>query len=273
MRLFITLFVASLLLGCKPKHEDHSMNARGPQSKHHHGLEHRKDTPGKGASLMVATDPTPPLAGVPVKLRLMIHAANGEMVNDFQAVHENKVHLAIISEGLEHFAHIHPAVDHTGILSDVYTFPAGGRYRLFADYAPAGGQPTTAMGSLSVAGRFQPTTAPVPDAPGEIEADGVHATISAGPLKAVSPVRVAFTLRDERGDPITLEPYMGELGHLMFVGVGTWRFVHVHPVGGVANRGSVEFEAHFPEPGMYKGWAQFKQGGVVKVIPLVVKAD
>jgi hypothetical protein len=66
---------------------------------------------------------------------------------------------------------------------------------------------------------------------------------------------------------------MGELGHLMFVGVGTGRYVHVHPGGGDAARGAVEFEAHFPEPGLYKGWGQFKRDGRVRVVPFVVKVE
>ena len=34
---------------------------------------------------------------------------------------------------------------------------------------------------------------------------------------------------------------------------------------------NAEFEAHFPEAGLYKGWGQFKRGGQVRVIPFVVK--
>lgn len=64
---------------------------------------------------------------------------------------------------------------------------------------------------------------------------------------------------------------MGELGHLMFVGSRSGRYVHVHPVGGDAAHGTVEFEAHFPESGLYKGWGQFKREGRVRVVPLVVE--
>lgn len=273
MKLFITLCVASLILGCKPKHEDPTMNRGVPHGENHQSHEQRHNAPETGASLIVATDPAPPDAGQQVNLRLMIHAANGEMVNDFGIIHEQKVHLAIISEGLEHFAHVHPEVDSTGNLSISHTFPAGGQYRLFADYAPTGGHPATATGSLSVRGHSQPQPSPIPNAPGDVEVDGVRATIAAGPTKAETPVRVSFKLRDDRGEPIKLETYMGELGHLMFVGIGTWRYVHVHPAGGVADQGFVEFEAHFPEPGLYKGWAQFKQNGTVKVIPFVLEAN
>jgi len=69
-----------------------------------------------------------------------------------------------------------------------------------------------------------------------------------------------------------LEPYMGELGHLMFVSAAG-EYVHVHPAGGDAARDTVEFGAHFPGPGLYKGWGQFKRGGRVLVVPFVVKVE
>ena len=59
----------------------------------------------------------------------------------------------------------------------------------------------------------------------------------------------------------------------MFVAAGGDRYVHVHPTGGDAVRGIVEFEARFPGPGLYKGWGQFKRGGRVRVVPLVVKVE
>ena len=69
-----------------------------------------------------------------------------------------------------------------------------------------------------------------------------------------------------------MEPYMGALGHLMFVSAAG-KYVHVHPVGEDADRGTVEFEAHFPDPGLYKGWGQFKKSGQVRVIPFALKVE
>jgi hypothetical protein len=50
-------------------------------------------------------------------------------------------------------------------------------------------------------------------------------------------------------------------------------YVHVHPLGGDAGQGSVEFEARFAKSGLYKGWGQFKHDGRVRVIPFVVKVE
>ncbi|HYE18677.1 MAG TPA: hypothetical protein VEA69_09545 [Tepidisphaeraceae bacterium] len=258
---------------------NHNHNQHHSQNHDHHQHQHGAPAHPHGGSetaaqLVVATDPAHPVAGQPVTLRLMIHAADGTMARDFDVVHDEKVHLVVVRDGLDQFAHIHPTVDAKGNLTVTHTFPAGGIYRLFADYAPAGGGHATAKGIVTVGGNSPPAPALAPNAPGEVVADDVHATVAAAPLTASSPARVTFALRGhEHGEPVRLEPYMGELGHLMFVGVGTGRYVHVHPASGDAARGTVEFEAHFPEPGLYKGWGQFKQDGRVRVVPFVLRVE
>lgn len=274
MKQLIATGIVLMTLGAAPEHKESHMNSHNHQQPQHsdhggHGGHHAQAE----AQLMVAIDPTNPTAGQPVTLRLMIHAADGTMMRDFDVVHEEKVHLVIVREGLEQFAHVHPTVDAEGNLTIRHTFPAGGTYRLFADYTPTGGKHATATGVVQIAGDSPAAPALVPNAPGNIEADGLHAAVSAAPLKAGTPAHVAFTLKNDDGEPAKLEPYMGELGHLMFVGVGSWRYVHVHPAGGDASRGTVEFEAHFPESGLYKGWGQFKQDGRVRVVPLVLKVE
>jgi hypothetical protein len=147
----------------------------------------------------------------------------------------------------------------------------GGKYRLFADYAPVGGEHATATGSLSVGGESAPAPELIPNAPGDVEADGVLASVLVSPLKSGSPARVTFVLKVPGRRPAGLEKYMGDLGHLMFISADSGEYVHVHPLGGEAAQGKVVFEAHFPKPGLYKGWGQFKHSGDVRVVPFVVK--
>jgi hypothetical protein len=153
-----------------------------------------------------------------------------------------------------------------------HPFPAGGEYKLFADYSPSGGGHATATGSVSIGGESPAAPALVANAPGEVAADGVRATISAAPLKVGERTQVTFAVRNEEGGQAKLEPDMGALGHLMFVSA-SGKYVHVHPVTGDADRGTVEFEADFPESALYKGWGQFKHDGSVRVIPLVVNVE
>jgi hypothetical protein len=271
MRGLITIGIAVTLVGCGTRESERDMDTHHG---HHHGVRaHGHEESGDGAHLSVSTDPGEPVAGQPVTVRMMIHGADGTMVRRFDVSHEERVHLAIIREGLDHFAHLHPAVDAHGNLTVTHAFPAGGTYRLFADYTPAGGAHATATASLAVGGPSPVAPALIPDVPGEIATDGVRATVSAEAVEAGAPVRVAFALRSGTGEPVVLEPFMGEAGHLMFVGVDSWRYVHVHPVGADASRGTVEFEAHFAGPGLYKGWGQFRVDGRVRVVPVVLRVE
>ncbi len=121
-------------------------------------------------------------------------------------------------------------------------------------------------------GEAPPAKALIPNTPGEVEADGVRATVSAAPLKVGEPARVSFQVWNEEGGPARLEPYMGALGHLMFISA-VGQYVHVHPAAGEAYKGLVEFETYFPEPGLYKGWGQFKLGGRVRVVSFALKVE
>jgi hypothetical protein len=274
MKRLVTLGILVTAIGCSTDQKENEVNTHSQhidqQGNQHAGHQHQHR--GRAASeLIVASDPADPIAGQPVNLRLMIHAADGTMVKNFEVVHEEKVHLVVVRDGLDHFAHIHPSVDANGNLTVAHTFPAGGKYRLFADYASVGGEHATAAGTLSVGGESEPAPKLVENAPGNIEADGILATVSTSPLKTRSPVRVTFALKGHGGQPAGLENYMGQLGHLMFIGADSGDYVHVHPLGGEATQGKVEFEAHFPKPGLYKGWGQFKHSGDVRVVPFVAK--
>lgn len=273
MKFLAAIIVTSLMFGCNSKESEDAVKTHQQHSGHTHDHGHEHAESGAAPILVVETDPLQPAAGKSVTLDLMIHASDGTMVHTFDIVHQEKVHLVIISEGLEHFAHLHPEVDSSGNLRVAFTFPVGGRYRLFADHTPSGGSPATAIGEMAIAGDVPTAATPVSNSPGVIAADGLRATISHEVLKAGSSARFTFSLRNDQGDVIQLDPYMGELGHLMLIGVGNWRYVHVHPIGGDGPAGRVEFESHFSEPGLYKGWSQFKEQGRVRVVPFVVEVE
>jgi len=138
------------------------------------------------AKLMVQTDPSPVESGKPVKLKLMIHDARGAMVKDFAVVHEEKVHLIIVRDGLDQFAHLHPTVDAAGNLTATYTFPTGGLYQLYADHQPIGGKQTTAMSELKVIGEAPPAATLAPDTPGKLKGNGLDAEVTLKNVKAGS---------------------------------------------------------------------------------------
>src|SRR5258708_4450323 len=99
-------------------HGDHTKTDAGKTTPDHHG----GHAGGHAESmLMVRTEPADVKPGEPVKLSLMIHDAAGAMVKDFETVHEKKLHLIIVRDGLDRFAHIHPEIDPPGNITATFT--------------------------------------------------------------------------------------------------------------------------------------------------------
>ena len=261
------------LLGCgthekakdgEPTHGDHPAKT---------GDKHPGHDGENGISmLMISTEPAEILPAQPVQLNLMIHDASGSMVKEFETVHEMKVHLIIVRDGLDQFAHIHPEIDPAGNISATFNFPTAGKYRLYADHKPVGKSQAVAIAEVDVTGTPPPKGALVPNTPGRVKADGLGAEIAVENAKAGEMTRISFTLLDAGDKPVTdLRPYLGAMGHLVVLSADGKQFVHSHPAEGKSSGGTVAFEAHFPQPGIYKGWGQFQRLDAVHNVPFVVE--
>lgn len=225
------------------------------------------------AALMVSTRPRPPRAGEPAALNLMIHASDGAMVKDFEIIHEKPVHLIVVREGLDSFAHLHPEVDARGNMKIEHTFPAGGTYRLFADYKPAGGDQAIATAAVEVEGPGSNASPLVTTAPGIIEGDEFVANVDVNRSPAGSN-EVSFQLQDEKGKPLNgVEPYLGAMGHLVVISADGQQYVHAHPLDFKDSDATVRFNVHFPGKGKFKGWGQFQVVGKVHTLPFVVEIE
>jgi hypothetical protein len=240
--------------------EDHSAHAG------HHG--------GTGGMLMVETEPAQAMAGSTTTLKLMIHGEDGGMIKDYEVVHEKKVHLIVVRDGLDQFDHVHPEIDEAGNMTVSLTFPKGGLYRLYADYKPAKKQQVVATAEVKVAGESAAAPALKPDVPGKVKGDGLDADIAVTGTKSAAPVTFTFRVLDASGQPVKdLQPYLGAMGHLVLISSDGKEYVHVHPEDKPAAEGKVGFEANFPKPGLYKGWGQFQRAGKVHAVPFVIRID
>jgi hypothetical protein len=220
--------------------------------------------------LLVQTEPEEVKAGQPATLRLMIHDPGGAMLKGFDTVHEQKVHLIIVREGLDQFAHIHPEIDPDGNMTTVFTFPSGGKYRLYADHKPSGQDQATAIAELNVAGEIPPAPELIPNTPGNITGDLLNAHVSVENAKMSGTASIVFTLTDSSDTAVAdLQPYMGAMGHLVVISADGKQYVHAHPSEEKTTDGTVEFETHLVMPGIYKGWGQFQRGGKVHVVAFV----
>lgn len=227
--------------------------------------------------LMVENDAAMISPGNLVILKLMIHAPDGKPVSRFEPIHEKLVHLIIVREGLDQFAHIHPTTTADGTLTAEYTFPVAGEYHLFADHKPAGKGQALATAKLQIGGDAPAAEALATNAPGDIAVEGIHAAVTLGEARAGSETKIGFTLRDEQHEPLgDLEPYLGAMGHLVILSADAGEYVHAHPANDSetsAASGRVEFEAHFAKPGLYKAWGQFQRGGKIVTVPFVMKVE
>jgi hypothetical protein len=274
MRNTTVIVLLVLLVGCSSKQEEKHPGSHPPTGDSHKGHDMSK-MGGMAGTLMVKTDPAEVKAGQPTKLSLMmIHDAGGAMVTDFEVVHEKRIHLIIVREGLDQFAHIHPAIDSSGSLTVTYAFPTGGKYRLYADYKPVGKDQTTATAEVKVIGDSPPAPDLIPNAPGKVVGTGLNADIAIPKARAAEETKITFALLDSMDKPITdLQPYLGAMGHLVIISADGKLYVHAHAVEGKSASGVVEFAAHFSQAGIYKAWGQFQRAGEVCIVPFVVKVD
>ena len=149
MNRLLSVALLAFFASCNSQHGDSKSKDQEQHKKDPHAG-HAKDH-GK-TMLMVETEPATVTTGKPTTLKMMIHGPDGKIVNDFAVVHEQKVHLIIVRDGLDQFAHLHPEINAAGNLTMTYTFPTGGTYRLYADHQPVGGAQATATAEVKVAG-------------------------------------------------------------------------------------------------------------------------
>jgi hypothetical protein len=174
---------------------------------------------------------------------------------------------------------------HIFILDDVFTishtFPESGKYKLWVDFKPKGGNQTLAAFKFNVTG--QPIHRPE-----ELVYDGKYSKESLdgqyqislklpGKIVAQNDVDIAFSISDSSGRPITnLEPLMAAGGHSVIISSDLKEFLHVHPTEEVGSnwRGGpdVFFKTNFPKPGLYKAWGQFQyQGTLITTAGFILK--
>ncbi|MFE8700486.1 hypothetical protein ACFYKX_07670 [Cytobacillus sp. FJAT-54145] len=206
-------------------------------------------------------------------IRLKI-SYNGIPIQDFDVNHEKLLHLIIVSEDLSYFNHIHPEYLGDGVFEITNQFPAGGKYRMVADFKPTDGSSVSKLEWINVKGKV---AEPVPinvDNVFERVVDKKHVSMSIEPqIEAGKELTMKFSLTDEiTRQPISnLEPYLGSIGHVVVLSEDGERYLHVHALENQGTGPDALFETEFPESGVYKVWGQFQKDGQVFTVSYVVK--
>lgn len=178
--------------------------------------------------------------------------------------HTKKIHLIVVNEDLSWFDHIHPEFNTDGSYSVNEKFPAAGKYTLFADYKPSGGNHTVDILNVNVAGTVAAAKTYGADKLTGDAGDGfsVKLTPEGGKFLTNMPMHINGVVM-QNGKEVnvnTLEDYLGAKAHMVVVSLADKKYLHVHP--GVEG---AKFDLHttFDKPGVYRGWIQFQSKGKV----------
>ncbi|WP_251554505.1 hypothetical protein [Neobacillus muris] len=220
--------------------------------------------------------PDPVKANENTPFSIIIKDRSHKPITSFETVHEKKMHLFIISRDLSYFSHIHPEYKEDGRFDFPADFPAGGDYKLIADFTPKGGGDSSVETHwLHVEGATADEEAIVPDEKLTKVVDGKEVSLTFDKLVPEKTLHMTFSIRDAKTKkPIkNLQPYLGAMGHTVAISADTEKYLHIHPMTTEGNGPKVTFMTIFPEKGIYKIWGQFKHDGKVFTVPFVVEVQ
>lgn len=220
----------------------------------------------------------------------------GEVVKDFEVVHEKMMHFIGVRKDLQNFLHLHPEFNtSTGEFSVAITFPANGPYRLFPDFTPTANnpqkQPVTLFADVNVGdmSKYQAQAVVVDTQPKKTV--GGYQIDFAMPSDLMKQKELTYSLNiEQNGKAVTnLEDYLGALGHSVIIKEGTLDFIHTHANDSIGTGGDMQhstdnmaqgakgpkisFTTTFPDSGIYKIFTQFQHMGKVNTVDYAVKVN
>ena len=179
---------------------------------------------------------------------------HGEVLRDYEVVHEKPMHLILARRDLGDFQHLHPVLGGDGVWRATTTFKPG-VYRAFADFEARGARAVLG-GDFSVDGAFAVRAAPPSR---DVTRAGPYTVELDASFAAGREVPAGFTVfRD--GRKITPDPYLGARGHLVVLREGDLAYIHAHP-----REASLDpvFDTALPSAGRYRLYLQFAAGGEI----------
>jgi len=217
--------------------------------------------------MSLTVEPRAVQPGQEARLRLRVFDPGGHQVRRFETVHEKLIHLFVISEDLEFFAHVHPVYQADGSFVHKMVLPKPGMYRLLADYYPNGSTPQLAVETIYVKGSSTPPQLHPSLAPQR--GDNLTASLRLEPSRMMPGLeaRLYYTLEPNEG----LEKYLGAWGHMLIASEDLIDLMHIHPF--LVNASNIQYTVIFPRAGNYKIWSQFQRLGVVNTVAFAVRVN
>lgn len=186
-------------------------------------------------------------------------------------VHEQYLHVYVFDEALLEFRHEHPSYDGNQWVLPL-SLSVGGNYRIYAQgRITSGQQDFTAGSSLVVTGGSTANPTPPSLSSTLTATDGSsRITLGSGPYSAGGSSKIPVSLSRTDSSSVSLGLYLGEYIHAVFVPESGTPLTHVH---GMLEGGAFHLMVSFPAAGMYRGWIQFKDGGVLKTTAVAVQVQ
>jgi hypothetical protein len=191
---------------------------------------------------------------------------NRKTVHDFEIMHEKLFHLFLISQDLQFFRHVHPAMQEDGTFDLKVTFPHAGLYRVLSDFYPKGATPQLVANTLFVPGAgMKIATAKLTANLAPNKTENMEVSLITEPAQPIAGMKTLMFFRLTPNDGI--EPYIGAMGHMLVASSDLIDMIHTHPIyvtdpeGGAVKQ--IQFNMIFPREGIYRVWVQFQRKGVV----------
>jgi hypothetical protein len=212
--------------------------------------------------------------GKPVTLSLKpVNKDNANAAVPLELQHEKKIHLIVVSEDLSWFNHIHPEYQADGSYTVSETFPAGGKYFLYADYMPSGSTHQLDKIDVTVKGKeVAPKT--YSTIKNTAISDAYSVTLRPDDSKFIANKAIHFDgVFTKNGTPLDvnkLQNYLGAKGHMVAINTATKEYVHLHPeVEGTI----LHFHTTFENAGTYRVWLQFMADGKLHTTDYLIKVE
>ena len=187
------------------------------------------------------------------------------------------MHLVVISADGGFFAHLHPARVAPGSYRIGLTPDRPGPYTVYAEVERRDSGTQLIARSFSVSGPALAGAAEVIGlGPRQIGGLSVDVRNTRATLRAGEPTTLSMSF-SAGGIPLTtVEPWLGMAGHLIVRSDDGAIFGHVHAVGAMSAASTgrygpeIRFAYTFPQPGVYRLWAQFQYTGQIVSVPILL---
>ncbi|WP_255298609.1 hypothetical protein [Brevibacillus dissolubilis] len=254
-------------------HAGHQQNQPAPAADGHTDHQHPNGEQNAQVKAAWTFTPTNPQPQEKTTVQVQIQDKAGQPIQQFDINHEYLMHLIAVSSDLSYFDHLHPTYKEDGQFELTTAFPAGGDYKLIADFIPTGQAAMSKSVWVTVGGDAPAPTPLTPDENLTKVVDGKEVTLQFNKdLQAGEEVELTFSFQDaQTKQPITnLEPYLGAAGHVVIISGDTEQYLHNHPTDEKSTGPKASFMTAFPTSGLYKIWGQFQHQGNVFIVPYVV---